>query len=118
MNSQSRNSDYQQPNLPTAILAEQIKLLYQQANKALLATVILSTVLAFVFWGYVPEQWLLSWLAGIYLLTVCRFFLIKSYFRNNPSIEESIAWGRFFIIGNGMDAHYPKRHRSAKVVAQ
>lgn len=99
MNSQSRNSDYQQPNLPTAILAEQIKLLYQQANKALLATVILSTVLAFVFWGYVPEQWLLSWLAGIYLLTVCRFFLIKSYFRNNPSIEESIAWGRFFIIG-------------------
>ncbi|MDO8335132.1 MAG: EAL domain-containing protein [Nitrosomonas sp.] len=99
MNSQSRNSDYQQPNLPTAILAEQIKLLYQQANKALLATVILSTVLAFVFWGYVPEQWLLSWLVGIYLLTVCRFFLVKSYFRNNPSIEESIAWGRFFIIG-------------------
>lgn len=99
MNSQSKNSDYQQPNLPTAILAEQIKLLYQQANKALLATVILSTVLAFVFWGYVPEQWLLGWLAGIYLLTASRFLLVKSYFRNIPTIEESIAWGRYFILG-------------------
>jgi diguanylate cyclase (GGDEF)-like protein/PAS domain S-box-containing protein len=99
LNSQSRNSDYQQSNLPAAILAEQIKLLYQQANKALLATVILSTVLAFVFWSYVPKQWLLGWLTGIYLLTACRFLLVRFYLSNIPSIERSITWGRYFIFG-------------------
>lgn len=42
-------SGLRQSDHSAALLAEQIKLLYQQASKALLATLIISLVLVFVF---------------------------------------------------------------------
>lgn len=92
-------SGLHQSDHSAALLAEQIKLLYQQANKALLATLIISLVLVFVFYNHISKDWALGWLAAIYVLAVIRFFVIQSYFRNNPSTIESRIWGRFFIAG-------------------
>jgi len=92
-------SGLRQSDHSAALLAEQIKLLYQQASKALLATLIISLVLVFVFYNYVSKHWALGWLAAIYLLAAIRFFVIQSYFRNNPSTTESSIWGKFFIAG-------------------
>ena len=92
-------SGLHQSDHSAALLAEQIKLLYQQANKALLATLIISLVLVFVFYNHISKHWALGWLAAIYVLAVIRFFVIQSYFRNNPSTIESRIWGRFFIAG-------------------
>ncbi|MER2513602.1 MAG: EAL domain-containing protein, partial [Nitrosomonas ureae] len=92
------NSQSPPPNRSGALLAEQIKLAYQQAPKALFVTLIVATMLAYIFWGLVGENWLLGWLAAIYALTLVRFLMVKAYFRKMPSAAESIIWGRQFFI--------------------
>ena len=87
-----------QSNHSTALLAEQIKLLYQQAPKALIVTLITSAALAVIFWNHVAKDWLLGWLIAIYLLTFTRFLLVRSYFRKKPTVAESAIWGRKFLI--------------------
>ena len=99
LNNRTVDSPLQQNNHSTALLAEQVKLLYQQAPKALVVTLITSAALAFIFWNHVAKAWLLGWLVAIYLLTFVRFLLVKSYFRKEPSTTESARWGRQFLIG-------------------
>lgn len=81
------------------ILAEQIKLLYQQSKTAFLAMLFLSLVLVFVLWDVVSTNWLLGWLAAVYLITFIRFLLVWSYFQRKPSVVESVIWGRLFVLG-------------------
>lgn len=81
----------------TGLLAEQIKLLYQQASKAHLATLIISPAFVFISWKYFPSNWLLSWVVAIYLLALARQLLIHYYFQKKPSADESIVWGRSFV---------------------
>ena len=87
------------PDHNAEILAEQIKLLYQQNKSALLATLLLAMILVLVLWDYVPKNWLIGWLAAAYLITCVRYLLMRSYFRKNPSIAQSAIWGRFFLLG-------------------
>lgn len=93
------NSQSPSPNRSGALLAEQIKLAYQQAPKALFVTLIVATMLAYIFWGLVGKNWLLGWLAAIYALTFVRFLMVKAYFRKKPSAAESVIWGQQFYIG-------------------
>ncbi|MBS0424240.1 MAG: EAL domain-containing protein [Proteobacteria bacterium] len=88
-----------QNNHSTALLAEQVKLLYQQAPKALVVTLIIAAALAFVFWNYVTKEWIMGWVAAICFLTLGRFLLIRSYFRKHPAASESVIWGRRFFVG-------------------
>jgi PAS domain-containing protein len=99
LNNRTVDSSLQQNSHSTALLAEQVKLLYQQAPKALVVTLITSAALTFIFWNHVAKAWLLGWLVTIYLLTFVRFLLVKSYFRKKPSTAESARWGRQFLIG-------------------
>lgn len=98
---ENRNADsyFYQHNHSTALLAEQIKLLYQQAPKALVVTLVIAAALAFIFWNHVAGEWIIGWLTAIYLLTFARFLLIRSYFRANPAASESAIWGRRFFAG-------------------
>lgn len=98
-NQHTMNSRFQQSDHAAELLAEQIKLLYQQAPKALIVSLIIAAALTFVFWNLVAKIWLVSWLAAVYLLTFARFLLVKSYFRKKPAITESPVWGRRFLIG-------------------
>ena len=95
----NEDSKFEQAARSAAILAEQIKLLYQQAISAFIGTLLIATVLVVAFWSYVPKNWLLIWLTTIYILTFIRFLLVKAYFRKKPSIVESPTWGRLFILG-------------------
>lgn len=81
------------------ILAEQIKLLYQQNKSALLATLLIAMILVLILWNYISKNWLLGWLAATYLITFIRYLLVWSYFRRNPSVIESATWGRLFLLG-------------------
>ncbi len=98
-NQYTMDSRFQQSDHAAELLAEQIKLLYQQAPKALIVTLIIAAALTFIFWNLVAKAWLVSWLVSIYLLTFARFLLIKSYFHKKPAITESPVWGRRFLIG-------------------
>lgn len=90
----------QSPEYKSARYAEQIKLLYLQANKALLTTLIIATTLTLIFWEHVPPVRAVAWLAAIFLLTLGRFILIRSYFRTDPAVETAFLWGQRFIYGS------------------
>ncbi|MGV8711598.1 MAG: EAL domain-containing protein [Nitrosomonas sp.] len=92
-----KNPSPQQVDHATGLLAEQVKLLYQQASKAHLATLIISPAFAFISWNYFPSNWLLSWVLAVYLLALARQSLIHFYFHKKPSAVESLLWGRLFI---------------------
>ncbi len=94
----NEDSQFQQSNYSAALLAEQIRLLYQQAVSALLGTLCIAMALVLVFWNYAPKSWLLGWLTTVCLLTSIRFLLVRSYFRENPPVAESTAWGRLFVL--------------------
>ena len=98
-NHHTMDSRFQHSNHAAELLAEQIKLLYQQAPKALIVSLIIAAALTFVFWNLVAKIWLVGWLAAICLLTFARFLLVKSYFRKKPTFLESPVWGRRFLIG-------------------
>jgi diguanylate cyclase (GGDEF)-like protein/PAS domain S-box-containing protein len=93
------DSHLYQNNHSTALLAEQVKLLYQQAPNALVVTLIIAAALAFVFWNHVTKEWIVGWLAAICFLTLGRFLLIRSYFRKHPVASEAVIWGRRFFVG-------------------
>lgn len=82
----------------TELLAEQIKLLYQQAPKALGVTLIIATLLTGIFWESIAHNGPMIWLAIIYLLTFARFLLVRSFFRQQPSSASSLLWGRYFLV--------------------
>ncbi len=86
------------PNHSGSLLAEQIKLAYQQAPKALFVTLVVAAALTLIFWDLIGKGWLLGWLAAIYSLTFARFLLVRAYFRKNPSVAESVTWGHWFYI--------------------
>ncbi|MCC7092439.1 MAG: GGDEF domain-containing protein, partial [Nitrosomonas sp.] len=97
MDNYAKDPRPQQFDHATGLLAEQIKLLYQQASKAHLATLIISPAFAFISWKYFPSSWLLSWVMAIYALALGRQLLIHFYFLKKPSAIESVLWGRLFI---------------------
>ncbi|MBL8498761.1 EAL domain-containing protein [Nitrosomonas sp. JL21] len=97
MDNYAKDPRPQQFDHATGLLAEQIKLLYQQASKAHLATLIISPAFAFISWKYFPSSWLLSWVMAIYALALGRQLLIHFYFHKKPSAIESVLWGRLFV---------------------
>ena len=81
------------------VYSGQVKLLYQQTTSSLPATLIIAAVLVSVLWGVVSESWLIGWLVAICTLTFARYLLVLFYFRKNPSVTESVIWGRLFVFG-------------------
>ncbi len=49
------------PNHSGSLLAEQIKLAYQQAPKALFVTLVVAAALTLIFWDLIGKGWLLGW---------------------------------------------------------
>jgi len=88
-------------NYAVTLFAEQIKLLYLQANKALIASLLVSLACVVVFWERLPQSMLIGWFAAIIVLSATRFLLIISYHRKKPSAVESIRWGYYFIATLG-----------------
>lgn len=95
----SHNSRILASNHAEKILAEQVRLLFQQSKSAFIATLLVSVILVIIFWDYAPRNWLIGWLIAQYFLTFIRYLFVLSYFRKTPSTSESSAWGRIFLAG-------------------
>lgn len=88
----------------TTLLAEQIKLLYLQANKALVASLLVSSACVIIFWDQLSQPILIGWFLAIAILSIARSFLVISYNREKPSDAELIRWGNYFIVGVALSA--------------
>jgi len=102
LNHLDKNHLPDQSNHSIALLAEQIRLLYFQTNKALIASLLVSFACIFILWDHISQPILLGWFSAICLLTFARFLLAVTYFRKNPDNEASLQWGHYFLVGIGL----------------
>ncbi|MGZ8244779.1 sensor histidine kinase [Methylomagnum sp.] len=81
------------------VCAAQVRLLYEQAPSALIATLANAAILVFILWKLVPPPLLLGWLLACALVALGRFGLRRAYLRRHPPPEESRQWKRRFLSG-------------------
>ena len=82
------------------ILAEQTSHIYAAVGKAILATIINSTILTIMLWPVISHKILLTWLALIFLVSIIRSFMTYRYKLAAPSNEEVPIWTRRFLFGS------------------
>jgi len=79
---------------------EQVRRLYSFLPVGLLGNAINSVIVVAVLWSVLPHGPLVTWLAGLLILTAARLVLIKQYSSASESRKSSRAWGRLMIAGN------------------
>ena len=82
------------------ILAEQTSHIYAAVIKAILATIINSTILTIVLWPVISHTILLTWLTLLLLLSIIRSFTVYRYKLASPSPEEVKIWTHRFMLGS------------------
>ncbi len=84
------------------VYAQQVKLLYNYAPLAYSATLINGLVLIFVQRAHIPPTVLLSWFAGLTLITMGRIGLVYGYNRVHPPAEAAHRWAWGYCVGAGL----------------
>ena len=86
------------------IQAEQVRLLFEQLPAALIATIVVGWLFAYILWQHVPRLWLAAWLIGLTVTTLAREWLRRAYFKALPSAEQVGPWIRRFMAGTVLSA--------------
>jgi PAS domain S-box-containing protein len=81
--------------------AQQVHLLYMQANTGLLGTVVNAGILIFVLWSVVPHGRILAWFLVVSGLTIARFFVVRCYFRSEQREKEAARWRSMMVMSAG-----------------
>src|SRR4051812_2460279 len=81
------------------ILAQQIRLLFEQLPSALFGSIIVGVLVCYVLWDHVVHPWLVVWMAALAVTTLGRVLLWRSYWSMNFRGLEAVCWARRFIIG-------------------
>ena len=74
-----------QVNLPSALQAEQVQLLYRNMPTGVIASALNAAILAAVEWPVVSHPSLLVWVGAIWVVAALRAILIFNYRRATPS---------------------------------
>ena len=105
------------------IRAEQVRLLYSNADSAVAITLLVSSALCFLEWEVIRPSTLLEWLAYMAAVSLMRFVLTRAYFRRVRA-GGSGWWEAAFTIGAGLAAAgwgaagivlYPEGHLANQV---
>ncbi len=84
------------------ILAEQVKLLYAQANPGIVASVINASILVAVLHQVVPQSWLFAWFAAILLVTAGRYLLVRHFNAVATAASDPRRWANRYTLGAGL----------------
>ena len=84
--------------------AAQTRLLYENANTGIAATLIVATLLAYCQWDVIPHVNVASWLLYIVLISAARFILAARYRRAAPGGPGNRRWEMAFVAGAGLAA--------------
>jgi hypothetical protein len=99
----ANTSDRNRPNVgfdhTREIRAAQVRLLYEQALTALVASGVNAAILVAVFWGEVPNSFLIVWLFLVFVVGSGRYQLRRAYLRDQSASADSLRWGRHYIYG-------------------
>lgn len=84
----------------STILAEQTSQIYGAVNKAIITTILNSTILIIVLWPVIDHKVLLSWLTLILLVSIIRSFTSYRYKLSSPSPAKAQVWTQRFLFGS------------------
>ena len=90
------------PAIHPEIYARQVKLLYGYAPLAYSVALINGLILIFIQRDHIPSVVLLSWFAGLVLVTAGRIGLVCGYRRVHPSVEAAHRWAWGYYLGVGL----------------
>jgi diguanylate cyclase (GGDEF)-like protein/PAS domain S-box-containing protein len=81
------------------ILAEQVRLLYDNALLTQLVAMLNSAILAFVQWSQVDHATVVAWLLGIATVSLARLSQAYAFRRARPSHRTIGSWRNAFLLG-------------------
>ncbi len=84
----------------SSVLDEQVRLLYANAPTGLLANLVATAFLTLIIWDYVPENLILTWVAGSFLIILTRALLVSRYKAGNSNAHQVQVWAKRFILGS------------------
>jgi len=84
------------------VRAEEVRLLYANANAATLVTVVAALVLGGLQWSAVPSSAILGWFAFMLLVSGARFKLARSYSHASTEMKRAAAWETSIAVGAGL----------------
>ena len=97
-------ADGQRDRANPPIRAEQVRLLYRNADAAVAVTLLVSSALSFLQWEVIAPATLLKWLAYMAAVSVLRFSLTRAYYHWSPPGRAPGGWEIAFTIGAGLAA--------------
>ncbi len=80
------------------VRAEQIRLLYANANSGIVVSILVASVLAYLQWGIISHPIVLGWLIYSVTISLARYVLARLYWRNPGNFARD-RWGNAFTAG-------------------
>ncbi len=87
------------PEEPTPLFAQQIRLLYRFSLVEYLATQLVTFSLGAILWDDLTRPTLFAWFVAISLVTIARYVAYKFFINLSPPDEAMVRWEQLFIIG-------------------
>jgi PAS domain S-box-containing protein len=87
------------PDLKSAILAEQVSMLYDGLPLSTLANILIGALLASSLWAVAGHPLLLGWLGILVVIAILRVASYLAYKRLSPGPGQLAAWIRIFVTG-------------------
>lgn len=76
----------------TRIKQALINTLYKHSAGVLLTNIFVPIPSLVIFWGKVPNTWLIAWCVSVYLLTILRVIVTRSFFRHQKTQGNDPKW--------------------------
>lgn len=86
------------------VYAQQIRLLYTNANAGIWVTVLVATLLTYLQWGMISHPIVLAWLMYMLVVSFVRFVLARRYWSAARMDTDTRGWANTFTIGTGLSA--------------
>jgi diguanylate cyclase (GGDEF)-like protein/PAS domain S-box-containing protein len=87
-------------NNQQSILAEQVRLLYQQARSGVLGAMFIAVVLAAVLWQVGDRSYLIAWSVAMVVIGAARYVLLAAFQRAQPEPAQAQHWVNLFTVGS------------------
>ncbi|GAC1357521.1 MAG: hypothetical protein NVSMB31_17990 [Vulcanimicrobiaceae bacterium] len=85
-------------NVRARVSAERVALLYQNGISTISTSLGVAALLVYLMWGQLPHAHVELWASIFCAVTIARFFLVGSFFRNRERVPAAL-WQRLFELG-------------------
>ena len=86
------------------VYAEQVRLLYSNANAGVWITALAATLLSYLQWRSISRPIVLAWLIYMLVISAARFALARRYSRRARTDTNTRRWANTFTVGTALSA--------------